>query len=108
MTHLLRATGAALLAAFATVASAQSKFPDRPISMVVPFGPGGTTDIMARILADEFAKQLGGSVVVVNTAGAGGAIGMANVARAAPDGYTISMTTVGPLTIQPARRNNTG
>ena len=108
MTRLLRATGAALLAAFATVASAQSKFPDRPISMVIPFGPGGTTDIMARILADEFAKQLGGSVVVVNTAGAGGAIGMANVARAAPDGYTISMTTVGPLTIQPARRNNTG
>ena len=100
-------TATALLAAL-PAAQAQSRFPDRPISMVVPFGPGGTTDIMARILADEFAKQLGGSVVVVNTAGAGGAIGMANVARAAPDGYTISMTTVGPLTIQPARRDNTG
>ena len=100
-------TATALLAAL-PAAQAQSRFPDRAISMVVPFGPGGTTDIMARILADEFAKQLGGSVVVVNTAGAGGAIGMANVARAAPDGYTISMTTVGPLTIQPARRNNTG
>jgi len=96
-------------AGLATLAQAQpARFPERPITMVVPFGPGGTTDIMARILADEFSRQLGGSVVVVNTAGAGGAIGMANVARAAPDGYTISMTTVGPLTIQPARRNNTG
>lgn len=108
MSRLLRAAGAALLLAAAPLAIAQSKYPDRSISMVVPFGPGGTTDIMARILADEFSKQLGTSVVVVNTAGAGGAIGMANVARAAADGYTISMTTIGPLTIQPARRNNTG
>jgi tripartite-type tricarboxylate transporter receptor subunit TctC len=87
---------------------AQGAFPQRPVTMVVPFGPGGTTDIMARILADEFARQLGGSVVVLNTAGAGGTIGMGNVARAAADGYTVSMTTVGPLAIQPARRSNTG
>ena len=87
---------------------AQSGFPERPITLVVPFGPGGTTDIMARILADEFARQLGGAVVVLNTAGAGGAIGMGNVARARADGYTLSMTTVGPLVIQPARRDNTG
>jgi len=91
----------------ATLAAAQG-FPERPIQMVVPFGPGGTTDIMARLLADEFGRQLGGSVVVINTAGAGGSIGMGNVARAKPDGYTLSMTTVGPLTIQPARRDNTG
>jgi tripartite-type tricarboxylate transporter receptor subunit TctC len=87
---------------------AQTSFPERPVSIVVPFGPGGTTDIMARILADEFARQLGGSVVVVNIAGAGGSIGMGNVARAKADGHTLSMTTVGPLVIQPARRNNTG
>jgi tripartite-type tricarboxylate transporter receptor subunit TctC len=105
---LLRLAAIAVAASALPFAHAQSKFPDRAISMVVPFGPGGTTDIMARILADEFSKQLGASVVVVNTAGAGGAIGMANVARAAPDGYTISMTTIGPLTIQPARRSNTG
>lgn len=76
--------------------------------MVVPFGPGGTTDIMARLLRDELAKSLGdkASVVVVNTAGAGGLIGMANVARAKPDGYTIAMTTVGPQASQPARRDN--
>ncbi len=92
----------------AVAPAAAQTFPERPVQMVVPFGPGGTTDIMARLLADEFARVLGTSVVVINTAGAGGAIGMANVARAKPDGYTISMTTVGPLTIQPARRSNTG
>lgn len=98
---------APILLAAAVGASAQG-FPERPIQMVVPFGPGGTTDIMARLLADEFARQLGGSMVVVNTAGAGGSIGMGNVARAKADGYTLAMTTVGPLTIQPARRDNTG
>ena len=84
------------------------KFPDRGIQMVVPFGPGGTTDIMARLLQDELAKALGEgvSIAIVNTAGAGGMIGMANVARAKPDGYTIAMTTTGPQTLQPARRDN--
>jgi tripartite-type tricarboxylate transporter receptor subunit TctC len=99
------------LAAFLLGAAMQVQaqtFPERPIQMIVPFGPGGTTDIMARLLADEFGRQLGGSLVVVNTAGAGGSIGMGHVARAKPDGYTISMTTIGPLTIQPARRDNTG
>lgn len=83
-------------------------FPTKPVTMIVPFGPGGTTDIMARVLADEFAREIGAPVAVQNLAGAGGSIGMANVARAKPDGYTISMTTVGPLVIQPARRDNTG
>ena len=76
--------------------------------MVVPFGPGGTTDIMARILQDELGKALGEGAAssVINTAGAGGLIGMGNVARAKPDGYTIAMTAIGPLAIQPARREN--
>jgi tripartite-type tricarboxylate transporter receptor subunit TctC len=100
---LLLAIGAA-----SPAAPAQTRFPERAISVIVPFGPGGTTDIMARILADEYGRRLGTSVVVVNSAGAGGAIGMATVARARPDGYTLAMTTVGPLTIQPARRDNTG
>lgn len=91
----------------ATHAWAQS-FPERPIQMVVPFGPSGTTDIMARLLADEFGRPLGGSVVVLNTAGAGGSIGMGNVARAKADGYTLSMATIGPLTTQPARRDGEG
>ena len=97
----------AWLLSAATLAAAQG-FPERPIQMVVPFGPGGTTDIMARLLADEFGRQVSGSVVVINMAGAGGSIDMGNVARARADGYTVSMTTVGPLTIQPARRDNTG
>lgn len=93
-----------MLALGASTLCAAQTFPERPIQMVVPFGPGGTTDIMARLLADELGRQLGGSVVVVNTAGAGGSIGMGNVARAKPDGHTISMTTVGPLAIQPAHQ----
>jgi len=87
-------------------AGAQAQgFPERPIQMVVPFGPGGTTDLMARLLQDEFGRALGTGVVVVNVAGAGGTIGMSQVARAQPDGYTIAMTTIGPQAIQPARRN---
>jgi tripartite-type tricarboxylate transporter receptor subunit TctC len=84
----------------------QSNYPEKPIQMIVPFGPGGTTDIMARLLQDEFAKALSkdASVVIVNTAGAGGLIGMQNAARAKADGYTIALTTTGPQTLQPARR----
>ncbi len=92
----------------ALLPAAAQTFPDKPVTMVVPFGPGGTTDIMARILAEEFAQALGTPVAVQNLAGAGGSIGMATVARAKPDGYTVSMTTVGPLVIQPARRDSTG
>lgn len=98
--HLL----AAVMGAASINAGAQA-WPDRPIQMVVPFGAGGTTDLMARLLQDEMGKALGGRVIVQNFAGAGGAIGMAQVARARPDGYTISMTAVGPQVIQPARRN---
>lgn len=103
---LAACTGLAALASGNAVA--QGKFPERTISIVVPFGPGGTTDIMARILADEYGRQLGASVVVLNTAGAGGSIAMGNVARAKADGYTLAMTTIGPQVIQPARRSNTG
>ncbi len=92
---------AALVAPFA---QAQT-WPERPIQMIVPFGAGGTTDIMARLLQEEMRAALGTSIVVVNTAGAGGAIAMGQVARAKPDGYTISMTAVGPQVIQPSRRN---
>lgn len=105
--NAVRRLAASLLLCGAGLACAQT-FPERPVQMVVPFGPGGTTDIMARLLADELGRQLGGSVAVINTAGAGGSIGMGNVARAKADGHTISMTTIGPLTIQPARRDNTG
>lgn len=100
----LRHVMAAIAFAFASAGHAQG-WPERPIQMVVPFGAGGTTDIMARLLQEEMASALGGSIVVVNTAGAGGAIAMAQVARARPDGYTLAMTAVGPQVIQPERRN---
>lgn len=102
-----RAAALALVLALGAGGSA-SAFPEREIQMVVPFGPGGTTDLMARILQDEFAKALGATVVVRNVAGAGGTIGMSQVARAPADGHTLAMTTVGPQTIQPARRRNVG
>lgn len=79
-------------------------FPDRTVSLVVPFGPGGSTDLIARALAQEMSKTLGQQVVVLNKAGAGGAIGAAEVANARPDGHMLAMMPVGPLTTQPALR----
>ena len=71
-------------------ASAQT-YPSRPITMVVPFSAGGPVDVVARILAEPMRKSLGQSVLVDNTVGAGGSIGVGRVARAAPDGYTVSI-----------------
>jgi len=79
-----------------------AEFPDRPVRMVVPFGPGTTTDTIARIIADAMAKPLGQQVVVENKSGGGGTIGTAQVARAAPDGYTLVMGTVGTHAINQA------
>jgi tripartite-type tricarboxylate transporter receptor subunit TctC len=64
-------------------------YPSRPITMVVPLGPGGSTDVIGRIMAEALRARLGQPVIVENTAGAGGTIGVGRVARAAPDGYTI-------------------
>lgn len=76
-------------------------FPTKAITVIVPFGPGGTTDLMARLLQVEYEKAVGAPMIINNKAGAGGAIAMAEVARAAPDGYTIAMTTIGPQVLQP-------
>lgn len=90
----------AIAAGLATLGSAQAdNFPEKPITFVVPFPPGGPTDAMARTLAVELGSVLGQTVVVDNRAGAGGNIGASAVARATPDGYTIMFGTSGPLAI---------
>ena len=91
---------------FASAAGAQT-YPDKPITVVVPFGPGGTTDLMARVLQGEFEKAIGTALIITNKAGAGGAIAMAEVARANADGYTLAMTTIGPQVLQPTLKKLT-
>jgi tripartite-type tricarboxylate transporter receptor subunit TctC len=75
------------------LASAQ-RFPSQPIRLIAPFPPGGSVDIMARLIADPLAAQLGGKIVIENRSGASGNIGMEVAARAAPDGYTIVLNTI--------------
>lgn len=84
--------------------SGAQAFPEKTVTIIVPFGAGGGTDITTRTLATSMAKALGGDIVVKNTAGAGGTIGAAEVSRAKADGYTIGMMPVGPMTTQPHLR----
>jgi tripartite-type tricarboxylate transporter receptor subunit TctC len=77
-------------------------YPDHPIKMIVPFGAGTTTDTVARIVGDAMAKSLGQPIIIENRSGAGGSIGTEYVARAAPDGYTLVMGTVGTHAINKA------
>ncbi|MEK7435616.1 MAG: tripartite tricarboxylate transporter substrate binding protein [Pseudomonadota bacterium] len=101
-----------LIAAIALLAAgnvqAQGGYPNRPITMVVGFAPGGGTDAVARILAKSLSDSMGQQVLVENRAGAGGNIATDYVARAAPDGYTILLGSVGSLTVAPHVITNLG
>ncbi|CAH1649992.1 MULTISPECIES: tripartite tricarboxylate transporter substrate binding protein BugD [unclassified Chelatococcus] len=98
------------LAAAATVAaglglslvSAAAAYPDRPITMIVPFAAGGPTDVIARIVAENMSKTLGQQIIVENVAGAGGTTGSTRAAQAAPDGYTLVMGHMGTHGAAPA------
>ena len=88
-------TLAAALGFVATAAQAQGTYPTRPITLVVPFTAGGTTDVVARFMADHMGRTLGQQLVVENVTGAGGTVGVTRVAKAEPDGYTILMGNLG-------------
>jgi tripartite-type tricarboxylate transporter receptor subunit TctC len=107
MTKLMTALGSSLstalavgLLAVAGGARAQA-WPAKPVTLLVPFPPGGSTDLIARTLAPKLQEKLGGTFIVQNQAGAGGTVGTTAVKRAAPDGYNILVTSLGPLVIGP-------
>ncbi|MGV3635104.1 MAG: Bug family tripartite tricarboxylate transporter substrate binding protein [Pseudorhodoplanes sp.] len=96
----------AALAALGIVTSVHAQtYPSKPITLVVPFPPGSTTDLVGRILQDELAKAVGQTVVIENRGGAGGSVGTEAVARSAADGYTLLMGTIGTHSINPAVYN---
>jgi len=93
--------------AFATASSAQT-YPNRPIRLVVPFAPGGSSTLVARSVAAEMEKGLGQSIVIENKGGGGGSLAMSEVARADPDGYTLIIGHVGSLAMTPFMTPNLG
>lgn len=99
MRHIARLLVACSILACASGAGAQGTYPSRPITIVVGFSAGGTTDIITRLISDELRKGLGQPIVIENRPGAGGNIGAELVARAKPDGHTLLMGSVGPLAI---------
>lgn len=102
VTALAMATG--LVTTSAAVAA--DNYPNKPVRVIVPFAPGGSTDIIARLVTQRMAQELGQPMVVENKGGAGGAIGASEAARAEPDGYTLSIATVSTMAVNSACRPN--
>ena len=102
MINRRRWLSACALAVTATGAVAQGAYPNKPIKLQVPFAPGGTTDIIARVIAEPLGKALGQTVVIENKAGGGGVVGALETVKAAPDGYNLGMATVSTTAANPA------
>jgi tripartite-type tricarboxylate transporter receptor subunit TctC len=95
-------------AIFAVAPARAAEYPDRPITLIVPFPPGGSTTVMARNVADKMSVALGQSIIVDNRGGAGGTIGTRIAAKAAPDGYTILLSYTGTFSIAPTAYGSVG
>ena len=91
----------AAIAAIASVPAVAQDFPTRPLTLVVPYAPGGPADIVTRIVTPKMSEVLGQQIVVENVPGAGGMNGAARVARASPDGYTFMQGPAGVMTVSP-------
>ena len=92
---------AAVFAAAALAAPAQAAYPDKPITLVIPFAPGGFVHLVGLLLSENMSKELGQPVVVMNRPGANGTVAATSVAKAAPDGYTVMLTTSSVLSVTP-------
>ncbi|WP_306262046.1 tripartite tricarboxylate transporter substrate binding protein [Pararhizobium sp. IMCC21322] len=102
-TAIVSAGAIAMIAA--STSAVMAEYPERPVTLIVPFGAGGNTDAVARAFQADFATALGSEVVVKNTAGAAGTIGTAEVAASEADGYSLGVIPIGPLTTQPHLRD---
>jgi len=98
----------AAAAAFPGSASAQADYPNKPLRLIVPFPPGGSTDIIGRIVAQRLGEKLGQQIVVDNRGGAGGTIGTEAAAKAAPDGYTLAVGTTSTHAVAPGAYSKLG
>ena len=103
MKIMVRLMGLAL-AGLASLSASGQNYPVKPVTLVIPFPPGGSTDIVGRIVAEQLGKELGQPVVVDNKGGAGGAIGAKHIADDSPDGYTLGIATVSTHVINPVTR----
>ncbi len=102
------AAAALVLAGFAVGPARAQDFPNRPITLIVPYSAGGGNDVMARTAAEKMSKTLGQQIIIENRGGAGGSIATRQIAKAAPDGYTLGLGGTGTLAINPTLYANVG